>query len=270
MISSSGHSCNHLSTFSFTFGTYSIRCGGCRCAVPPPGGADVPSPVLLPQRRCERSRQTKLSTPTQHPLFLFTSKHPLHSVCLPIGRKARAAPTNTKVAFDSENIVAFHFEKRAQKKKEKKKQKQTLDEWSNLRFSGVSTFSLQSHDPTWIKTQMCVSCSLQPPLAWSRAAPSTQTALTPESWAEWIETQEWVPTWVTSVFWSVCEWGTSSVGMKWRIWRVSKWWFSCCPQDHFLNNSGNKTLFQKTFYYTQSTVNPFTLLKQVHNVSVHL
>ena len=33
------------------------------------------------------------------------------TICLPIGRKVRAAPTSTKEAFKpSENIVTFHFE----------------------------------------------------------------------------------------------------------------------------------------------------------------
>lgn len=104
-------------------------------------------------------------------------------------------------------------------------------------------------------------------------AGSIQKVLKPESWrweSLWMETQERVRTWVTSVFPSVYEWGTSGLWMKSRIWQVYKWCFSCCPQDHFINNSGNRTLFKKTFHYTQSTVNPFTLLKQVHNVTVHL
>lgn len=36
-----------------------------------------------------------------------------------------------------------------------------MNEADNLRFS-VSTFSLPSHNLTWIKTQMCVSCTLKP------------------------------------------------------------------------------------------------------------
>lgn len=152
-----------------------------------------------------------------------------------------------------------------------------MNEADNLRFSSVSTFSLPSHNLTWFKNTRCVfSCTLKPshisvPTVWLQFSLSGSG---PES----KPTSTWYGVYPERVKardlrMGVTADGDSGVGCE-RGWlrcfqvymsgggghRVFEWnrefdgfvsgffwWNSCCPQDHFLNNSGNRTLVQKDF-----------------------
>lgn len=78
-----------------------------------------------------KTRVDRRYTPSHHPLFCLWASINFTTICLPIGRKVRAAPTSTKEAFNpSENIVTFHFEEIFKRKENKQTNKKYLDVWN--------------------------------------------------------------------------------------------------------------------------------------------
>lgn len=135
----------------------------------PPGGTDTPAlshgrvlPSQPLHQRCwasnnEKTEQTNKLIYPNSTTFIFVYEQ---------------ASTSLQVAFQlvekweqlNKHKGSFRFWKHCRLPfwVKSSKKKDTAD---NLRFSSVSTFSLQSHNLTWINTQMCVSRTLKPPHA---------------------------------------------------------------------------------------------------------
>lgn len=153
----------------------------------------------------------------------------------------RAAPTNTKEASGSENIVSFHWVKTSKEKRYiyiclyiyiSGWLKQTI--WDLVLYQHFHS----SLDLTGVRSHMVKPPHVSVTTVWlqfslsGRGLESTRVHLV-QIYPESVKARElrmgvaveWVRMWVRSVFLSVYEWWTSRVWMESSIWRVHNWCF---------------------------------------------